>query len=316
MNPQSTLKQWSAHPFRKHVIRRSPMTALLTALLIALLLGPATAFADRQVEESRPLAADGHVWLENNFGEIVIQGWDRDEVRISGDLSDDVRELEIRESGNGIRIRVDYYDRRNIDGASLEVQVPVGASVEAESVSGDIEAAGVSGETLELRTVSGDLDVAADSSRLTLVSVSGDINFTGTASRVEVESVSGEVELSGVSGEVDATTVSGDVTLAGGGTIQSGKFEAVSGDVDLDVALAAGGRINVSSMSGDIDLYLPSDQEAEFYAETFSGDIDTDFGRETNASRGPGSRLEHHQGDSGATIRLNSFSGDVGVHRR
>lgn len=309
MTLQCTFKQGWAPGRRARAIRRA-------GLLIAVFLAPAMALAEGDVEEVRPLAADGHVWVENNFGEIVIQAWDREEIRISGYMSDDVRELEIRESGSGIRVRVDYHDRRHIDGASLAITVPAGASVEAESVSGDIEAEGLRGEALELRTVSGDLEVAAEPQRLTLVSVSGDIDFTGTASRVEVESVSGEVELSGVDGEIRATTVSGDVTVAGGKSIQSGKFEAVSGDVELDVALAAGGRIIVSSMSGDIDLYLPRDQEAEFFAETFSGDIDTDFGRETNASRGPGSRLEYRQGGSGAVIKLNSFSGDVAVHRR
>lgn len=289
---------------------------IVAAVLILALFAPATAFAEREVEESRPLAADGQVWVENNFGEITILGWDRDEIRITGYLSDDVRELEIRESGTTIRVKVDYFDRRHIDGSSLEIHMPQGASVEAESVSGDIEASGLSGEAIELRTVSGDLDVSAESQRLTLVSVSGDVDFTGTAERVRVESVSGEVELDGVAGEIEASTVSGDVTVIGGGPLLNGEFEAVSGDVELDVVVAGGGRINVSSMSGDVDLYLPGDQQAEFFAQTFSGDIDTDFGRETSASRGPGSRLEHREGDGGATIKLNSFSGDVSIHRR
>lgn len=312
MTLQFTLINKSVQWRRARVIRR----AAFAGLLVTAMLASTAVLAADDVEEVRPLAADGHVWVENNFGEIVIKGWDREEIRILGDMSDDVRELEIRESGNGIRVRVDYYDRRHIDGADLDIMMPAGASLEAESVSGDLEAQGLHGETLELRTVSGDLEAAAESQRLTLVSVSGDIDFSGAASRVEVESVSGDVELSGVSGEIEATTVSGDVTVTGGRTIQIGEFEAVSGDVELELALAAGGRISVSSMSGDIDVYLPRDQQAEFFAETFSGDIDTDFGRETRASRGPGSRLEHQQGDSGAIIRLNSFSGDVGIHRR
>lgn len=287
----------------------------LLALLFTALLNPALA-DDRTVEETRAMAADGSVVVENEFGDISIQGWSRNEVRVVGDLSDDVKELEIRESGNSVRIRVEYYDRRNIHGAELEVMIPDGASVQAESVSGDIEVIGLSGETIELTTVSGDLEVAASAQRLNLSTVSGDVDFSGTSSRIAVESVSGEIELSGVSGEIDASTVSGDVTVYGG-EVSSGEFEAVSGDVELRIDLNAGGRIKVSSMSGDIDLYLPGNQQAEFLAQTFSGDIYSDFGRVKNSSsRGPGERLEHLEGENGATINLNSFSGDVSIQKR
>jgi DUF4097 and DUF4098 domain-containing protein YvlB len=307
MNPQCNLTRL----FRKGAAWRMALTAM--TLVVATV--PASVLAGEDIDEVRPLAANGHILVENSFGEIDVQGWDREEVRISGYLSDDVKELEIRESGNGLRIRVDYYDRRTIDGAHLEITMPKGGSLEADSVSGDIEAAGLSGESIDLRTVSGDLDVAASPQRLTLNTVSGDIEFPGTAARVDVESVSGEIDLTGVSGEIEATTVSGDVTVSGG-SLQSGEFEAVSGDVELVIALEAGGRITVSSMSGDIDLYLPRSQQAEFFAQTFSGDIDTAFGSAKDSSRGPGSRLEHQEGNGGATINLNSFSGDVSIYKR
>ncbi|HKJ17842.1 MAG TPA: DUF4097 family beta strand repeat-containing protein [Xanthomonadales bacterium] len=284
----------------------------LICLLAFALMVPGLLVADTEVHETRSLSADGSVLIENEFGEITIRGWDRDEVEISGYLSDDVRELEIRESGNGLRIRVDYYERRSINGAELEVMVPRGASVEAESVSGDIVASDLSGAMLELRTVSGDLYADASVERLSLNTVSGDVEFSGSASRVDIETVSGSADLKGVSGELDVTTVSGDVTVDGG-VLSVGEFEAVSGDVELDVSLEAGGRIDVSSMSGDIELYLPSSQEAEFYIQTFSGDISSDVGRVSKEKHGPGRRLEHREGNNGAIINLNSFSGDVSI---
>ena len=282
--------------------------------LAALFVAPAALLADTAVDESRSMASDGTVYIEDEIGDIRIEGWDRDEVRITGYISDDVKELEIKESGNGIRIRVEYYDRRSLDGSELEFMVPVNASVEAESVSGDIDASDLSGEDLELSTVSGDLYVRADVEKLSLNSVSGDVDFSGDASRVEIETVSGEIELDGVSGELDVTTVSGDVTVDGG-MLSSGEFEAVSGEIELYISLEDGGRIDVSSMSGDVDLYLPGDQEAEFFAQTFSGDIDSDVGRVTKTRHGPGSKLEHQEGNNGAVINLNSFSGDVTINR-
>ena len=301
MNPKPEFKSWPQ---------------MVIALVALGLTVPATAMAERFVEETRSLAADGSVRIENEFGDIEIAGWDRNEVRITGDLSDDVRELEIREAGNGLRIRVDYHDRRSIDGADLDIMVPKGASVESHSVSGDIDAGGLEGELVEMRTVSGDIEVGASAQRLNLNTVSGDIDFSGTASRVSVETVSGEIDLSGVGGEIEASTVSGDVNVHGD-ALASGEFEAVSGDVEITASLDDGGRLNVSSMSGDIDVYLPSGQEAEFNAQTFSGDISSAFGQaRSSSSRGPGKRLEHREGSNGATVTLNSFSGDVTIRKR
>lgn len=299
MNPQITLS-------RKLALIMAPMLAFMA---------PAALFAETAVDQTHPLAANGSVSINDKVGEIRIEGWNRNEVQIRGYLSDDVRELEVRESGNGIRIHVDYYDRRSIDGAELELMVPASASVDASSVSGDIEATGLSGDELNMDTVSGDLIARATVGRLSLNSVSGDVEFSGSAERADVETVSGEVDLKGVSGEIEVITVSGDVTVDGG-TLSYGEFEAVSGEIELHVSLGDGGRINVSSMSGDVGLYLPRDQEAEIFAQTFSGDIDSDFGRVSNARRGPGSRLEHQEGSNGATINLNSFSGDVTIERR
>lgn len=316
MNPQVKTINRMIMPGRKVPPRRGVFghhwRRGLACMLAILLIFPGVLLAETEVNETRSLAANGSVLIENEFGEITIRGWNRDEVAIGGYLTDDVRELEIKESGNGLRIRVDYYERRAISGAELEISVPEGASVEAESVSGDIEASGLSGVMLELRTVSGDLYADASVERLSLNSVSGDVEFSGSASRVDIETVSGSADLNGVSGELEVTTVSGDVTVDGG-VLTTGEFEAVSGDIELNVALEDRGRIEVSSMSGDIELYLPSSQEAEFYVQTFSGDIDSDVGRVSSAKHGPGRRLEHQEGNNGATINLNSFSGDVSI---
>ena len=69
-------------------------------------------------------------------------------------------------------------------------------------------------------------------------------------------------------------------------------------------------------MSGDIQLSLPSSQKAEFTAQSFSGSIHTDFGNSTRVSKGPGVMLEHREGENGAKIRLESFSGDISIRSR
>jgi DUF4097 and DUF4098 domain-containing protein YvlB len=68
-------------------------------------------------------------------------------------------------------------------------------------------------------------------------------------------------------------------------------------------------------MSGDIKLSLPGSQQAEFSVQSYSGSIHSDFGESARVSRGPGVVLEHREGDGGAKIRLESFSGDISIRR-
>ena len=69
-------------------------------------------------------------------------------------------------------------------------------------------------------------------------------------------------------------------------------------------------------MSGDLVLRLPTDQQASFSAQTYSGDIKSDFGDVSRGSKGPGSALKFHEGNNGASIRLETFSGDVHIRRQ
>jgi DUF4097 and DUF4098 domain-containing protein YvlB len=66
-------------------------------------------------------------------------------------------------------------------------------------------------------------------------------------------------------------------------------------------------------MSGDVKLRLPASQQAEFTAQSYSGDINSEFGDSVRVSKGPGVMLRHREGDNGAQIRLESFSGDISI---
>lgn len=93
--------------------------------------------------------------------------------------------------------------------------------------------------------------------------------------------------------------------------MDSGKFETVSGDIEISAELSANGRLTAESMSGDVIVRLPSSQPGLFKAQSFSGRITTDFGAVNHAKHGPGSHLKHSAGNDGAEIRLESFSGNI-----
>lgn len=291
----------------------SHITLVWPALL---LLVPVLALSDDAINETHKMASDGLVQVENLAGSVEITTWDKAEVEISGDLGDDVKELEVTESSNGIRIRVrNQRDRHNIDDTDLYLRIPSSASVEVETVSADIELEGSSGKMIMITTVSGDMELIGSPQRLEIHSVSGDLEFEGAVSRTSAESVSGEITLHGLSGEIAVKTVSGDVSVTAD-TVNQARFEAVSGDMKLDLAVTDGGRLTGESMSGDLVLRLPATQQASFSAQTFSGSIRSDFGEAASVSRGPGSVLEYNEGNNGTSVRLGNFSGDIHIRRQ
>jgi hypothetical protein len=139
----------------------------------------------------------------------------------------------------------------------------------ASSVSGEIRARGLKAHGIDLRTVSGDMqlvDVACD--RLGAQSVSGGVEFTGTlarSGRYDLNSHSGSVRLtlSGTTGfELTATTFSGSIRsglpLTIGGTAERSAGDAVirrRGRNDRAIQATSGDGsavLTIHTFSGDI----------------------------------------------------------------
>ncbi len=293
---------------------QSTLTVFSAAILACSLATAAKASTD--VNETRQVSPDARIQVDNMAGTIRVTGWDKPEVEITGELGDRVDELEISEVSGGLRIRVHNQDNlRRIDESHLSLQVPAGAILELESISADMRVEGLDNGSIVASSVSGEIEITANTGHLEAESVSGDVIFSGRTPRVTVETVSGEIDVKGVTGEVRVTTVSGDLVLQGG-EISSGRFETVSGDLEADLQVADGGRLSADSMSGDVTILLPASQQAEFSAQTYSGDIRSDFGTVSRESGGPGRNLQFTEGNNGAVIRIESFSGDARLRKR
>jgi DUF4097 and DUF4098 domain-containing protein YvlB len=282
-----------------------------TMLFCAVAMLPAGVLAEA-LDETRSVAADATISVNNVAGEIEISTWDNDEVRLTGTLGNN-QELEITENAQGIHIEVrQVEDSDEYDESELILVIPAGASVVAVGVSADISITESRGAGISAESVSGDITIEAETGRVELSSVSGDVEFEGTSARTSVETVSGDIGLEGVTGEVTISTVSGDAQLTAG-SVSEGNFDTVSGTLDLEMSVADGGRVIVEGMNGDVKLLLPASQSGAFKAQSFSGDISSDFGPVKHQKFGPGSHLKHSTGDSGASIRVETFSGDIHI---
>jgi len=294
----------------EHTMKALPVTALLFAATLA---GPAA--AQTAVNESHPLSAGGRVEIDNVAGQVRVRGWDRNEVSLTGDLGEGQR-LDVQSSANRVQLRVVYPQNRRSDGARLELRVPRGVDLQAQTVSAGLEVAEVELGRLQAQTVSGSLSAQGKARESQLSTVSGSLTSRVATERLRANTVSGRLRAEGgPGGDVSLQTVSGSIGLEAG-QISRLRAETVSGSMDLSLTrFAPGGSIDLQTVSGSIGLRLPKDISAQLGVQTFSGDIESDAGEVERPEYGPGRHLDVRLGSGNGDIDINSHSGSVRVRR-
>jgi DUF4097 and DUF4098 domain-containing protein YvlB len=290
--------------------------ALMTGMLMVALAASAAPVV-RDVDESGPAAAEGTVLIENISGSVVIVGWDRNEIKVTGTLSGDIEDLEFETGKKKSRIKVVYpKNKKNIKGeADLVINVPAACRLEVECISAYIEISEVTG-LVDASSISGDVTVTGDCQSVEAESISGDVHIIGDTPRIEIGSISGKVKASGSRSEVDAQTVSGSIDLAFD-TFLSLNVESVAGSAAVKGDLDGSGTFSMDLHSGDLTLMVPGNISADFEVETFSGEIDNAFGQKSRKTSkyAPGRELEFTVGGGDARVRINTFSGDVVIQK-
>src|SRR5215211_3161454 len=83
-------------------------TRWMAALGATALLGtlPGIASAETRINKRTAAAPKGMVEISNTAGSVLVAGWERNEVEVTGELGDDVERLEFTKSGDVTRIKV------------------------------------------------------------------------------------------------------------------------------------------------------------------------------------------------------------------
>jgi DUF4097 and DUF4098 domain-containing protein YvlB len=289
--------------------RSGARIAVCAPAAIAILIAWSTVHAAQTIQEHRAADPQGEVEISNIAGMVEVDGWDKNEVEVAGTASDSVH-VDVKSTGNHTSIHVVSGSAGFGGEARLIVHVPAKSAVAASLVSSDFKVAGVQG-ALRLQTVSGDIsgEVGGD---LHAGTVSGDVRLTARAAKtLEIRTISGRIQLTGGGGDVDISTVSGksNIELS---EVTRGRFKSVSGNVNAALALTPDGEIEGESVSGDISVKFAAAPKGEVDVQTFSGDIKNCFGPKPVASRyGAGSRLQFETGDGHEHVRVVTKSGDV-----
>lgn len=280
------------------------------------LLAAVPAWAQRTVNESRPLSPTGRVEVSNVEGSVKVIGWGNAEVEITGTLGRDVEKLEITGDESGLRIEVKAPRHPEWLETDLVLRVPAGAGIQVETVSATIEVAGLTG-SVDLESVSGWVKTSGRPAELSIETVSGDLTVAQSAPRTELASVSGSITVDLATGRLEAESVSGAIRVENG-SLEDASFETVSGDIGYAGDIVGRGSYAFESMSGGVTLLVPPSVSAEFEITTFSGNIDNDIGPKARGTSKytPEKELSFSTGSGGARVSIESFSGSIKIKTR
>ena len=285
-----------------------------TIFLCGVLLSSA-AMAGEEIDKTLAADADGEVLVSNIAGEVVIHGWKKNEVRVTGELGKGTKELVFERDGPNVVIKVEIGKgkHRRVGGTDLEIWLPQQSEIEVVTVSADIEVEDAHGEQ-HLHSVSGSVDTQIWDNDLYVRSISGDANVVGHGhpGMVTINLISGDVEVENVSGEIEGQSISGDLTLELAEIVRA-RVRTTNGDMEVTGKLAKGARVMVDSINGDAILIFDGSVNADIEIETFNGDIDNCFGPEARRTSkyAPGRELSFTEGDGNGEIRIKTLNGDV-----
>jgi len=299
----------------------------LLLLMMILLCIPSLLFAktEDKIEKTYKLDRDGKVYLENISGDVVVNSWGKNEIKIiakkvaryEADL--DSVTIDINQTDGNIRI-ITKYDRSfslfRSTNASVyyELFIPDKAHLRVENISGRVKVREIGG-FLDIRTVSGEIEVVKAKNGVRCKTVSGDIHLEEIAGNTDLKTVSGKIRVEGIKGSVKADTVSGKIELEALSGAEETDVKSISGSIMLHGELSPGGIYELKSHSGNVEIGIPSNSNFELRVETFSGEIQCDFELKVSGKidrKG----LQGVVGKGGASLILSSFSGKIRIAKR
>lgn len=275
---------------------------MFTPILIAALLAAPQ-------ETVIPVERGTRLAVDNFGGEVVVDSWDRNEVRVRADLSDS-QVLDAAQAGAELRIR----PRTRMGGpeeADLRITVPRWMDVGVQGNQLDVEIRGTEGE-ITVETIGGDVVVDGGARHVSVRSIQGEVTVRNTQASVEAVSVNERITLENVDGEVYVETTNGDVTLEG---IRSGRARAstVNGDIEYEGSIQDNGRYAFSTHNGDVDVTMAENANVTVSVSTFHGEFESDF--EVRLSGTRDRQFTFVLGSGRAQLELESFNGEIRLLR-
>ena len=246
----------------------------------------------QKIDRSMTVDPQATITLCVASGTLEVRGWNKNEIHVR---SLDAAQIEFRRIDKlkdttkpAGRVDVMVFDKvgavsPRVDCqalASVEMDVPVGATVQVQTRDGDISIAGVA--AAYAGSQNGDIEIERVTKLVEAGSLGGSIFLKDSSGRVNLSSASGVLEVENVRAATDQDTfevgtVSGDIQL---NRVSNPKVTAktVNGALSMTGPLAKSGSYGFTNMTGDVILAMPRDASFRLNAKVSEKhDIASDF---------------------------------------
>lgn len=257
-------------------------------------------------------------------GEVDVEvKSDISEIKVTEYASRALAENEVLElSVDGGLLRVNWnselinLDFMNGYSKNLKVELPLEFASQMDTFkvdtsSAEIDAAGITAETVTINTASGDVeleDVTGAETEINTASGSVKLERVNCEKRLAVNTVSGKIEGKEHQADVlDVKSTSGSIEFKG--TYQEIEASTISGKIEIESDVCPG-DVDFSSVSGSATLRIPESKGFEVSYESLSGNFRTDFG----SSTGKSGRMVY--GDGSASFRFSTTSGNISIEKK
>ncbi len=292
------------------------MKTILTLLLLCLAFNANAERVDKTLEVDR----DGDIRIEVIEGKVVVEGWDKPSVRVTGQVPD-IENFVFKTGGDDTLIEVEskhgFWGGHKRGGyAKLTVYAPKQSKIYTEGASSSFVITGMN-SSVSASTMSGDITLEGGRGKVDLESVSGDVTALNSTGKLTLASVSGDIEAKVKSKFFEAQSVSGSIE-ADIGEADHVELETVSGDIEANLFLMKSGELDADTVSGDIELkFLNDNLDASFEIDTGPGgdirNLITDD-KQTKSFAFSGS-MEFKVGKGSASVEIETMSGTVRIEK-
>ena len=270
-----------------------------------------------EVNETLDAAADGTVEIYNTSGEVTVEGWSRNAVEVTGTLGEEVDEFIFERKGDTVVVKVKPIKGKSSGSRStssyITVRAPQKSSIDVATISAEIDVEGIEGEQ-ELQSVSGGISTTAFGADVEAETVSGSIDIVGSNmdSETELNTVSGGISARDMAGTIDLQSVNGRLKLDGG-SFSEVAMETVNGRIDFKSNLRDGGDLDIETVNGKVVVDFVGSLSADIDVNTFNGGIRNCFGPkpERTSKYAPGWELSFTEGGGDGNVSIATLNGGV-----
>lgn len=233
----------------------------ISILCLFILVHPAYAAdddGDKGTAKSFTVSKGGTLDISVNMGDIHIQTWDKNEVRVTADLEeDDFDDVKIKQKGNTISV---YYEPEwgSSGDVRFNISIPAEFNVVLETSAGDLEIDGNLTGTVKGLTSGGGIRIGSVTGMVDMNTSGGDIVTEDIKGDVVLNTSGGDIRVGEVTGVTDVHTSGGDISIARSGkslTAETAGGNVQVGDVGGDATVTtSGGDVIIDNVSGNASL--------------------------------------------------------------